>query len=1131
VGAIFAGASDLQGDARVSYLDNECAGDADLRREVESLLALDGGREDVLDGALVSQDVLPRNVLMTVVEAGRAGGGTDLAPGARLGTYTVESLIGVGGMGAVYRATQDRPRRTVALKIIRPGMASAQLIKRLEVEVELLGRLRHPGIAQIYEAGVAGADGDAAARPFFAMELVPGPSITAYAQRERLDTRARLELFARVCDAVQHAHQRAVIHRDLKPANILMGEGGQPKILDFGVARAADADARVTTMRTSAGQIIGTIAYMSPEQIAGDPSDVDTRADVYALGVVAYELLTGRLPHAVESRSIPEAARRIVDEPPTRLSSIDRTLRGDVETIIAKALAKDKARRYQSAADLAADIRAHLDGRPIAARQDSALYVLRRQIARNKPIVAAATALLLGLAGFAVYADWQARVQRDLAAAERTARHDADRANLAAQEELASSRVERGRLLALSGSPAAGEDLLWPEFLTHLDSRRRFFALWELYKLDPCEATLRACGPQTQRVRVSPKGDLVAASGLNPPIIVWRTGTYQEVARFGTSGVAHGALCFSHDGDLASGDEKGAIVLWDPTTGREKARLADAGSAVVDLECAPDGAEVAAALSDGSVMVIPSPVGGARPERYKLAPRRRGGRPPGVTALLYAPASDGDSTRRLILGCTDARIRIARLPGLEVEREIDNPGEGSPRLALSPDGERLASGGTARLARVWDIADGKLVATLRAANGYFNSVAFDRDGTHLATCGWWYVQLWDIADEKLERSFSLGYSSAETRFSPDGTRLWASVGDAVRVWELDPHAGRSIIESGPPARSLTKFLPDGSLLAGEADGRVLLLPKEPGAAPIQLAKGTNRVRNFALGAGGNLVATLNTDGQLLVIDLPSRKIIYSGKQFWMKANNGATFDSKAARLAVPMRDFSFQIISIPEGKTLVTIPPDGEEALSAAFSPDDRVLATTTRGRVRLYDADTGKLLRECEDTHVVPWCVVFSADGSRVISGNWSRTIDVYEAATGRLIRRLGGHRGLVTDLALRPGEPNILASSGADGKIMLWDLSEPQNVPVLTLDGFDDWECWTVDFDRDGRHVMSTNSLGRTVIWDLRHFDRHIGGNMAARIAQHRAGLGATFDESKAAATMHRLLGENAAASEPRN
>ncbi len=333
--------------------------------------------------------------------------------------YLIIRKVGEGGMGIVYEAEQDSPKRRVALKIIRPGFATPQLLRRFEFEAQVLGRLDHRGIAQIHEAGSTKIAGTTA--PFFAMEFVDGEPLDVHVRKQALGLLDRLELIARVCDAVHHAHQKGILHRDLKPANILIkleqtgtdrsrsshssniDTIGQPKILDFGVARATDSDLRTTTLLTNVGQIIGTLAYMSPEQIEGPSDDLDTRCDVYALGVILYGVLANELPHDVAGKPVPEAARIVVEETPTRLGAIDSTWRGDIETIVAKAMDVDRDQRYSSAAELADDIRRHLRDEPIIGRPPSMLYQARKFARRNKILVRgiAATflALLLGLIG------------------------------------------------------------------------------------------------------------------------------------------------------------------------------------------------------------------------------------------------------------------------------------------------------------------------------------------------------------------------------------------------------------------------------------------------------------------------------------------------------------------------------------------------------------------------------------------------------------------------------------------------------------------------------------------------------------------------------------------------------------
>jgi len=372
---IFVAALDRAPAERVDFLDSACGGDARLRDHVESLLE---DHEQAGNFMRPPSDSGPDALV--------PGLGPDVA-GQRIGAYTIRRVIDSGGMGVVYEAEQEHPNRIVALKVMRPGVASASSLRRFEYEAQILACLRHPNIAQVYEAGTHG-NGHGAV-PYFAMEYVPGASnLIEYANDRRLDIRGRLELFVTVCQAVHHGHVKGVVHRDLKPANILVDGTGDPKIIDFGVARATDADIAVTTHQTDLGQLIGTLQYMSPEQCEADPHDIDSRSDVYALGVVLYELLCGRPPYDLANAAIPEALRLIRDEPPARPSTINRTLRGDLETITLKALQKERERRYQSANDLARDIDRYLSDQPIAARPPSVRYQLVKFAQRNKAVLA-----------------------------------------------------------------------------------------------------------------------------------------------------------------------------------------------------------------------------------------------------------------------------------------------------------------------------------------------------------------------------------------------------------------------------------------------------------------------------------------------------------------------------------------------------------------------------------------------------------------------------------------------------------------------------------------------------------------------------------------------------------------------
>lgn len=403
---IFLEAAALPEASRAEFLRERCAGDEQLAEEIRSLLSFHEHDTGFLSGSPLEDAGLD------VASAGTEQAVGTLEPGAAVAGFTIVRLLGAGGMGVVYEATQESPKRSVALKLMRPGFVSRAMLRRFEQEGQALGMLRHPGIAQVYGAGMDRRGSSLA--PYLAMELVEGESLSAYTARTGAGLRQRLELFARLCDAVSHAHQRGVVHRDLKPANILIDASGQPKVLDFGIARLTGDEAITATLSTQTGQILGTLSYISPEQLTGDPRAVDVRADVYALGVILYELLSGRLPLDFSKSSLHEASRIIHETEPPGLGTIDSALRGDLETITRKAMEKDPARRYQSAAELAEDLRRHLRHEPILARPPSALYRARKFSRRHRPLVAGAAAVMLTLvAGLAATLNQARRAENE----------------------------------------------------------------------------------------------------------------------------------------------------------------------------------------------------------------------------------------------------------------------------------------------------------------------------------------------------------------------------------------------------------------------------------------------------------------------------------------------------------------------------------------------------------------------------------------------------------------------------------------------------------------------------------------------------------------------------------------------
>jgi WD40 repeat protein/predicted Ser/Thr protein kinase len=1061
---VFDQAVALPPEQRAAFLDVACGGDAGLRAEVESLLACDtgltegAGREGVLRSPLVrATDPTP----------GAAGGPLAVGwlPGGpvRVGHYRILRRIAEGGMGAVYEAEQDSPRRTVALKVVRAGIASPALVKRFSHEAQILGRLHHPGIAQVYEAGLA-ADG----QPYFAMEFIRGLPLDEYARRHGLGAAARAGLLARVCDAVQHAHDQGIIHRDLKPANILVDGAGQPKVLDFGVARATDADLLTSGGLTQTGQLLGTPNYMSPEQVTADPAAIDRRSDVYALGVVLFEMLAHRLPYQLDNRPLAEAARLILEEDSLRLGSVNPEFRGDVETIVAKALEKDPARRYQTAAELAADLRGWLAHEPILARPPSALYHLRKFARRHTAlvggVVATGLALVLGLVFTTLFAVGEARQRRQADDEKREALFQAYRARIAAAVGALAMHDVADARRQLDAAPQELRDWEWHHLHSRLDDSSEVIPVpadgptclvairdrLQLVTLTP--AGLRFTGLEGGEPWTLPLGPEHRAV-VCPPIqtrrglrtMVWGGQTTTDLLD-----EAGGVICrvehpeapsplafnVSADGTrLAYARFDGGwvrLAVYDAMTGKQTAVCDGHRGDIWSFTFSPDGTRLASGGEDGVARVWDPATGALLAECH--------GHTSKIIYLTFRP--DG---ARLVTTSSDGTVRQwDAAMGREAEPPYDRHSGGVACAVYSPDGQRIASVGTDRTVRVWQAKGRQDLAVLHGHTGGVVGVGFMSGGHRLASL------------------------SRNTRLVPtaDGT---------VRLWEVDPRATLPVLRGHRSYVYPVAFSPDGRWIASggwDKDGRTARLWDAATGEPCATLPHPGFVLSLAFGPEGQLVTGCFGDEWLRVWDVATGRVL--------------------RKIPGPGRGFRFLTVS-PDGKRVAaTADPallrvydlrSGEPLFSAegrplAYSPDGRWLAVVQAAdekTVVLLDARTYEPADQFRGHKKVVTSATFSPDSRRLASCSQDGTVRVWEVGSGAC-QEFRGHTDEVFAAAFHP-DGRRLATAGRDRAIWLWDLGRGEE--VARLQGHTEY-VWSLAFSPDGTTLASGSGDFTVRLWD---------------------------------------------------
>lgn len=1110
---IFNTARMLARGERTAFLNQTCASDTALRSEVEALLSADEEPDRYLRTPAIQQGAHIASI----------GGRISAAPlptPAQIGKYRILRVLGEGGFGVVYLAEQESPRRTVAIKVLKSQFATPQVLRRFEYEAQVLGRLQHQGIAQIFEAGTSHEGGRLLA--YFVMEHIEGLPLDRFTREKNLNVRQRLELFARVCDAVQYAHQKGILHRDLKPGNILVVEdddtrryavsldgsrpahtmsllNAQPKILDFGVARATDANEQITTMRTSTGQFIGTLPYMSPEQVSGDPREVDTRSDVYSLGVVLYQLLSGVLPLDFKSCSVPEAARKIRDDEPRRLGTLDRGFRGEIEIIVSKAMDKERNRRYQSALDLSSDIRRYLAGEPIEARRDSTFYVLRKALRRYRSVVAVICLFAFALAGFSVYAYVQSERNRQLAHSESAARIVADnarrtaesaqkRADLAAQQlryELAISRIERGRMSARAGNEADAERLLWAEYLQFPQSPDAYWALWELYQQHPWVASTNQLASPASAASIHPDSTKLAVLSADGSITIATLPMLTPMRRIPAHSSEGRTIAFSQDGALAaSGANDGSILVWDTDSWTQVREICAAPDAIRWLTFSPDSTRIVSADQGGWVRVHDAATGAAlHGTRDHTWPAYR---------VVYSP--DG---RYLASSGNDGRIVIRDAETMVPVTRIRSATGSISSAVFSPDGAQYV-GATDRRVTGWNTVTGQAEYQLYAPNGAIGALAFTPDGARLAVSGYWRIDFWNHLTQTREYHISAPQTPSACGVTNDGRWLVMTSGAMIRVWELNRRPGTIHLPS-ENERTVVAMTPDGRLVAtGDSTGRMFLWDGRTGEKLNDWLAHRGRIRSIRFHPTRPLLLTnASEERRLIVWDLRDGSRFRDFTCSAPQTSKSFDISPDGTRLALADRDGAFCIMDLESGGVIHKLWRTGFECISIVFSNDGRRVVCVTREAAphkvvpRIFDVDTGEALVElqCADKSL-QWTFAFSHDDRIIASGDWDRHVNLFDAETGALRTSMTGHAALVLDVKYHPQNPNLLFSTAGDGSLRIWDTQSRRS--MMAIEPFEGWEVMNLEFTRDGSVMVAGGMYGGTRIWELAYFDRHIAGNL---------------------------------------
>jgi WD40 repeat protein/tRNA A-37 threonylcarbamoyl transferase component Bud32 len=1068
-GEIFQNAIEIEELAkREQYIENACKGDPKLRAEVEALLSAHEKAGDYLEAPAVGSNV-------TIDGPAQIEG-----PGTRIGRYELLSLIGEGGMGLVYLAEQkELVKRRVALKIIKPGMDSRQVIARFEAERQALALLDHPNIAHVFDAGTTEAG-----RPYFVMEYVRGMSITAYCDQNRLNIEQRLRLFEQVCEAIHHAHQKGIIHRDIKPSNILVsvhGDRAVPKIIDFGIAKAITQPLTEKTFMTFQGQLLGTPEYMSPEQVDLAIQDIDTRSDIYSLGVVLYELLAGILPferewlahlsfsemqHTIREQepaspsirltNLGEQAKTIAASRGTQLIALARRLHRELEWIPLKAMRKDRCRRYRSASEMADDIRNYLTGLPLIAGPETTVYRVKKFVHKHAgsvaTVVLVAAAIVLGLivstmmylrAEDARQKEATARAQAEQATKkEVVARAEAEQAKNAEQKQrkLAENWAEELRRTLYVNSIQLADDKYKEGNIGRvrelLDSCPNDLRGWEWNRLnyihDESITTLRVYQEGIDYVAAfSPDGRRIITAGFDDKTIkMWDLATREVLKAFRGHENIIDSLAFSPDGRyIASGGDKGIIKLWDAQTGDEVTTLRGHRAWVKSLAFSSDGQRLVSCSTDMTIKVWDVKSGA---EQMTLHGHR------GWIGFV-AFSVDG---RRIASSAADNTIKVwDAITGIELLTIPFSDRNSAYPMAFSPDSKKIVSGGQDGIIKVWDAETGDVVMTIRGHNGPVESVVYSRDGKLIVSGGDDnVVKVWDAETGEAVRTFR-GHDSAvqAVSFSPKGKHIMSASQDGtVKLWDV--MIGRELrkVQGHNDWVWSLAFSPDGkAIVSSSLDSTIRLWNAQTGEPTMTIP-----IHRYLPKS-----ASFSPDGKRI--------------------------------LSAILRQGVVRVWDVSTGTLLLTLRGHKGAVWCAAFSPDGKyIISGSDDETIKLWNAESGADLRTLKGHTGRVWSVAFSPDGKYIVSGSTDGTAKLWNTATGSEILTFRGHEGQeegVRPVVFSPDGKRVLSAAGTEIKI--WDAST--GADLITFHGHTNWVV-SAAFSPDGKRIISGSVDGIAKLWD---------------------------------------------------